>query len=163
MVPDDNTAVTAQMYSTLGDIYNIQKNYTAADSSYDKALQLEPDNASYLNNYAYYLSERNTRLNDAEKMSKHSLELRKDEPTFLDTYGWILYREGKYEKAREYVQKAIDASPANADGTLFEHMGDISYKLNDVDKAIEYWKKAKEKGIDSETIDKKIRDRKLYE
>jgi len=163
MSPDDNAAVTAQMYSTLGDIYNLQKNFTAADSSYDKALQLAPDNASYLNNYAYYLSERNTRLSDAEKMSKRSLELRKDEPTFLDTYGWILYREGKYDKAREYVQKAIDANPANADGTLFEHMGDIYYKLNDFDKAVEYWKKAKEKGIDSETIDKKIRDRKLYE
>ena len=108
-----------------------------------------------LYNYSYYLSLRNKRLEDAEKMSKRSLELRPEEPTFLDTYGWILYKSGDYKKAKEYIQKAIDANNEGADGTLWEHLGDIYYKLNNKEKAVEYWKKAKEKGTENEQIDKK--------
>jgi tetratricopeptide (TPR) repeat protein len=164
MQPEDNEKVLSQMYSTLGEIYNTTKQYKLSDSVYQKALKIDPDNAAVLNNYSYYLSLRNTRLEEAEKMSKHSLELRPDEATYLDTYGWILFKLGKYEKAREYIQKAVDSNPSNADGTLFEHLGDVYYKLNNGDKAIEYWMKAKEKGTENqELIDKKIRDRKIYE
>jgi Tfp pilus assembly protein PilF len=151
------------MYTGLGDAYNYAKKYSASDSSYDYALKLDPMNATVLNNYAYYLSVRGVRLEDAERMSKKSLEVRKDEPTFMDTYGWILYKQGKYKDAQEYIQKAIDANGENADGTLWEHLGDVYYKQGNVDKAVECWTKAKEKGTENTDIDKKIKDRKLYE
>jgi pentatricopeptide repeat protein len=147
----------------IGDAYNFMKQYQLSDESYEKAMKLTPDNATLLNNYAYYLSVRNTRLDDAEKMSRKSLEIRKDEPTFLDTYGWVLYKQGKNDKALEYIQKAIDISGNAADATLWEHLGDIYFKLGNVDKAVEYWKKSKEKGSENTDIDKKINDRKLYE
>ncbi|RYD56194.1 MAG: tetratricopeptide repeat protein [Sphingobacteriales bacterium] len=163
MQPEDNSQLMAEMYSTLGDIYNIIKEYKLSDESYDKALKIDGNNATVLNNYAYYLSLRGTKLDEAEKMSKRSLDIRPNEATFLDTYGWVLYKQGKYDKAREYIQKALDANPA-ADGTLYEHLGDVHYKLNKTDKAVEYWKQAKEKGTDNnDTIDKKIKDRKLYD
>lgn len=161
--PEDNTLILGDMYSSLGDAYNFLKEFERSDNAYEKALSLNKDNASVLNNYSYYLSLRNERLKDAEKMSKRSLELRPDEPTFLDTYGWILYKQGKYPEAKEYIEKAIKANPAG-DGTLFEHLGDIWYKLHDIDKAVENWKRAKERGADDmELLDKKIQERKLYE
>ncbi len=163
MQPDEGQQILADMYSTLGDAYNSTQKYAASDSAYEKALKLAPDNASVLNNYSYYLSVRNKRLDDAEKMSKRSLELRPDEATFLDTYGWILYKKGDYRKAKEYIEKAVNANPQGADGTLLDHLGDIYYKLNNTDKAVEYWKQAKERGTDNVQIDKKIQDRKLYE
>lgn len=163
MQPEDNKAQLVQMYTGLGDVYNYAKKYSASDSSYDYALKLDPMNATVLNNYAYYLSVRGVRLEDAERMSKKSLEVRKDEPTFMDTYGWILYKQGKYKDAQEYIQKAIDANGENADGTLWEHLGDVYYKQGNVDKAVECWTKAKEKGTENTDIDKKIKDRKLYE
>ncbi|MBN9484989.1 MAG: hypothetical protein BGO70_05290 [Bacteroidetes bacterium 43-93] len=163
MQPEDNKGQLAQMYTLLGDAYNFDKQYPQSDEAYNKALALDPENATVLNNYAYYLSVRGVRLDDAEKMSRKSLEIRKNEPTFMDTYGWILYKQGKYDKALEYIQKAIDANGINADGTVWEHLGDVYYKLNEVDKAVEAWKKAKEKGTDNIEIDKKIKDRKLYE
>lgn len=163
MQPEENKPLLAQMYAILGDTYQLTKDYELSDGAYDESLKLAPDNASVLNNYSYYLSLRNKRLEDAEKMSKRSLELRPDEPTFLDTYGWILYQSGDYKKAKEYIQKAIDANADGADGTLWEHLGDIYYKLNNKAKAVEYWKMAKEKGTENEQIDKKIQDQKLYE
>lgn len=163
MQPEDNKAQLVQMYTGLGDAYNYAKKYSASDSSYDYALKLDPMNATVLNNYAYYLSVRGVRLEDAAQMSKKSLEVRKDEPTFMDTYGWILYKQGKYKDAQEYIQKAIDAIGENADGTLWEHLGDVYYKQGNVDKAVECWTKAKERGTENTDIDKKIKDRKLYE
>ena len=40
--------------------------------------------------------------------------------------------------------------------TLLEHYGDILIQLGEKDKAVEYWRKAKEAGSDSKTIETKI-------
>ncbi len=160
--PEENGGFLAEMYGLLGEIQNVTGNHDASDASYEKSLKLNPNNASVLNNYAYYLSVRGLRLSDAEKMSRKSLEIRPDESTFLDTYGWILFKQGNYSKAKEYIEKAADLNPSS-DGTLLDHLGDIHYKLNDKEKAVELWKKAREKGTDNPHIDKKINDRKLYE
>jgi tetratricopeptide (TPR) repeat protein len=163
MQPETNKALLAAMYSTLGDIHHSSKQDNLSDEAFAKALQMEPNDASVLNNFSYYLSERGVKLDSAEKMSKRSLELRPNEGTYLDTYGWILYKKGNYEKARDYVQKAIDLNVDRADATLYEHLGDIYYKLNNKAKALENWRIAKQKGGDDPQLDKKINDGKLYE
>lgn len=162
MQPDDNRQLLSEMYSSLGDIYHTTNQYKLSDSCFQKALDLDPDNATVLNNYGYYLSERGIKLEDAEKMAKKALQLRPGEATFMDTYGWILYKSGKFTEAKEYITKAIDANPQNADGTLFEHLGDVYYKLNNKEKAVENWLKAKEKGVNGQ-IDKKIQEKRLLE
>ncbi len=161
--PEDQPELLADVYAMLGDVYNLLREYEQSDSSYERALRLAPANATVLNNYSYYLSERGVRLDDAERMSRQSLVIRPDEATFLDTYGWILYKQGKYEKAESYIRKAINSNTDEADGTLWDHLGDIRYRLGDVSQAVEYWQKAKEKGSENDQLDKKIKDRKLYE
>jgi len=161
--PEDDTSLLVQMYSVLGDIYNTTKQPVLSDSVFDHVLRITPNNAMVLNNYAYYLSERNVRLTDAEKMSARSLQLQPGTSTYMDTYGWILYKEGKYNNAKEYIQKAIDIDGANADAALYEHLGAVYYKLNEIDKAVQLWQKAKEKGSENPQIDKQIQERKLYE
>lgn len=163
MIPEENKGELADMHSMLADVYNSTKQYELSDENFEKALQLIPDNASTLNNYAYYLSERGARLDEAEKMSKRSLELAPDQATFLDTYGWIMYKKGEYKKAREYVQKAIDKEETTASGTLWDHLGDIHFKLGDKDKALDCWQKAIKLGADNPQLEKKIKEVKLYE
>ena len=161
--PEEEKETLEFMYATLGDVCNLNKQFTQSDTAYERSLKLNPKNPSVLNNYSYNLSERGIRLDAAESMSKKSLEIRPNEPTFLDTYGWILYKQGKFEKAKEYIQKAINLNLEEADATLFEHLGDVYFKLKDVDKAIEYWKMAKQKGSENPMIDKKIQDKTVYE
>jgi len=161
---DEDEEMTASMYTLLGDIYNATKEYARSDSSYEAAMRINPDDATLLNNYAYYLSVRKVRLKDAERMSKRSLELRPGEATFLDTYGWILFQEGKFAEAKKYIQEAIDSSGEAASGTLWEHLGDVEIKLGNTGKALENWQKAKQKGSDDlQKLDKKIRDKQFYE
>lgn len=158
----ENKPLQAQIYSTLGDAYNSSKNYLKSDSSFEKALMFSPNDVTILNNYAYYLSVRKYRLDDAEKMSKKSLELQPNSKSFLDTYGWILFQQGNYTEAKNYIEKAINIS-SEIDGTLFDHLGDVYYKLNNIDKAIENWNKALKSGISNKEILNKIKERKLNE
>jgi tetratricopeptide (TPR) repeat protein len=163
MQPENNKQLLGGMYSLLADIYHTNKQDDLSDKAFEKALEIIPNDASVLNNYSYYLSERGIKLDEAERMSMKSLLLRPDEGTFLDTYGWIAYKQGKYDKAKEYIQKAINVAGDKADGTVYEHIGDVYYKLNDKDKAMQYWKMAKEKGGDMPQLDKKIKEGRLYE
>ena len=158
----DNDAQLLQFYSNLGDIYNKQKNYAASDNYFDKALKLNDDDPTILNNYAYYLSVRNEQLDKADAMSKKSNDLSPNQPSYEDTYAWILYKKGNYQEAKKWIEKAM-ANGADNNGTILEHYGDIIYKLGQTEQAIEYWQKAKATGDYSEFLDKKLTDRKLYE
>lgn len=151
-----------QFYANLAEVYNNLKEYDKSDKEFEEAIQLDPDNSYILNNYAYYLSLRKEKLDKAEKLSKHSLEISPTSVSYLDTYGWILFQQEKYEEAKKYFEKAIDKGGFNRPA-IVEHYGDVFYKLNQSDKALENWKKSKELGNNSETLKKKIADKKYYE
>ncbi|WP_198666836.1 tetratricopeptide repeat protein [Taibaiella helva] len=159
----NNDDLLSDVLISLGDVYNTEGRFSASDSCYRSALKLQPNNAMALNNFSYYLSVRGENLDEAEKMSAKSLKLRPDESTFLDTYGWILYRKGKYTEAKTYIQRAIELNKDNADPTLWEHLGDIEYKLGNIDSALEYWNTALSKGERSESLQKKINEKKLHD
>lgn len=158
----NNDALLEQFYSSLGDTYNELENYDASYAAYDKALSINPDNAVVLNNYAYYLSLRSVKLDKAAEMAKKAVELDPYNENNLDTYAWVLYKQGKYEKALEWIKKAFN-NGGDASGVVLEHYGDIYYKLNKPDEAMKYWKMAREKKEYSNLLDKKIKDKTLYE
>jgi len=157
-----NNALLVQFYTFLGDTYNRLKNNSLSDESYEKALKIDPENSYVLNNYAYYLSLRNENLANAEAMSAKSVKLDAANPANMDTYGWVLYKLGKYEDAARWVEKAIAATPS-PDADLLEHIGDIYFKLGNTEKAVLNWQNARKVGNGSEFLEKKIKDMKLYE
>jgi tetratricopeptide (TPR) repeat protein len=158
----DNKILTAQFYTLIGDAQNSLKNFPASDNAYDKALELDPNNISVLNNYAYFLSLRKTNLEKAVAMSKKCNDLEPNNNSYLDTYGWILYQQSKYDDAKVWIGKALDNGGRN-NGTLLEHYGDVLFKLGETENAVKYWIDAKKVGGTSDFIDKKIADKKLYE
>lgn len=147
-------------YTNIADAYNAVKDYEKSDKAFDNALKVEPDNVEVLNNYAYYLSLRKQNLDKAEKFSRRSNELSPNNRNYIDTYGWILYQLGKYREAEEWLGRALKIGKS---AVIMEHYGDVLYKLDRKDEALNYWKQAKETGPASELLDKKIADKKLYE
>ena len=93
--------------ATAGDCWHAIGNDRKAMRCYDKVLRLDPDNATTLNNYAYYLSLAGRKLKKAEKMSRTSLDLEPDNPSYLDTYGWILHLLGRDQEAKPYFKRAM--------------------------------------------------------
>jgi len=159
----DNKNLEAQFYAGLGDAYNELKDYVRSDSSYEKALATNPKDAFVMNNYSYYLSLRGDKLDKAEALSKQSNELVPNSSSFEDTYGWILYRMGKYSEAKSWIEKSLGHG-SDKSAVVLEHYGDVLYKLGETNKALEYWQKAKDTGEPgSELLDKKINEKKLFE
>jgi tetratricopeptide (TPR) repeat protein len=151
----DNPLLTAQFWSSLGEAYNKAKEFAKSDHAYEKALALQPNDPTTLNNWAYYLSVRGEQLERAERMSKRSNELAPGQPTYQDTYAWVLFRMKRYAEARTWMEKAI-AGSASPDGELLEHYGDILFELGERSSALEQWRQAKARGGASEAIDRKI-------
>ncbi len=158
----DNPPLLAQFWSSLGDAYNEAKQFGKSDQAYDKALALEPNNTGTLNNYAYYLSLRKDQLEKAERMSRRSNELAPGQPTYQDTYAWVLFQLGRYADARTWMEKALAGSP-DPDGVLLEHYGDILFELGETTAAVEQWKKAFGKEGASELLERKINEGKRLE
>jgi tetratricopeptide (TPR) repeat protein len=150
-----------QMLITLGDVSFELKNYDRSDSSYEAALEIDPNNATVLNNYAYYLSERDDKLEKAEKMSKKSNLLVDNNSAFIDTYAWIMYKMKNYKEALDWMEQAMQLPDALERPELLTHYGDILYKSGQTDKAILQWEKALEKGGDREVLESKIKNRKI--
>lgn len=156
----DDPGVINQLNTQLGDIYYNLKKYDKSDAAYEAVLRTDAENMHVLNNYSYYLSMRGEKLDMALKMSQKLIEMEPDNPTYLDTHGWVLYVMKKYKDARYYIEKAAMLSPESA--VIVEHLGDVLYKLGEKNKALEKWKKAKTLGEDhSPELDEKIATGKL--
>jgi len=158
----NNNDLLEQFYSSLGDTYYAMDNFKASYDSYDKALAINPDNVYVLNNYAYYLTLNSEKLDKAENMSRKAVDLEPYNSNFLDTYAWVLYQQKKYKDALEWIKKAY-SNGGTESGVVLEHYGDILFQLGEKEEALNYWKLAREQKDYSEFLDKKIKDKQLYE
>ncbi len=158
-----NKELTADFDTYIGDTYHLLNNTEKAFEAYDRVLRTNPDNIYVLNNYAYYLSLENKDLERALQMSSKTIKAEPKNPTYLDTYAWVLYKLGRYEDALKYMNKVFKYEK-NPQGINYEHLGDIYYQLGDTKNAVKNWKKAKKEGGEvSEFLELKIKDEKLYE
>jgi tetratricopeptide (TPR) repeat protein len=162
---DINPEIMARMWSSMGDAYNELKQHEKSDSCYDEALVINPNDAFTLNNYAYYLSLREDKLEKAEKMSKRSNLLVENNSAFLDTYAWIMYQLKDYKKAKEWMEKAIKVMEDEGQDrpVLLEHYGDILFKYGDIEGAMTNWNRALEAGGDKPGLEAKIKNKAILE
>lgn len=149
----------SRYYGTMGDIFHEMGLQDSTYWCYDEALKYNEQNWMVLNNYAYFLSLEQRDLNKAEKMALKVIQQFPDNPTYLDTYAWVLFQQSSYFMAQFYLQKALDAQGDEPSAALMEHMGDILAKQGDLKKALEYWQKALDCGdLDNrEEVEEKIR------
>lgn len=69
-------------------------------------LEIEPNNPTYLNAYAYTLALQNRRLRDARHYAESALELAPDQAEILDTLGYIAYLQNDFKTAVNVLQQA---------------------------------------------------------
>ncbi|MDX5345842.1 MAG: tetratricopeptide repeat protein, partial [Hymenobacteraceae bacterium] len=157
----ENKEMMVQFNIQLGDSYHSLKEFKKSDEAYEEALAYDSNNAHVLNNYSYFLSVRNENLPKAKILAGKLVKQNPNNATYLDTYAWVLYKLKEYQDARLYLEQAIANT---SDATVVEHYGDVLFQLGHRDEAVEQWMRAKAMGGDtSEFIDKKIKDKKLYE
>ncbi len=154
-------SLLSEFCGQLGDAYNGLGNNVESDKAYEQALAQNPNNDHVLNNYSYFLSLREEKMEQARTMAAQLTRKHPDNPTYLDTYGWVLYVSGDFKEAKKYLRKAVELN--QEDGTILEHYGDVLFRLGDVEEAVTYWEMAATTDEASENIEQKIRERKIYE
>ena len=83
------------------------------------------------------------------------------QPNYYDTRGWVYFKQGKYEAALTDFLKAFELD--NQQQVIAEHLGDVYSKLNDKEKAVEFWEKAVQLGAKGTIIEKKIATKTYHE
>ncbi len=96
-------------------------------------LDREPDNVTALNALGYTLANRTERYSEAFSLISRALELDPEEPAILDSMGWILYRQGKYAQAVDYLSKAFAKFP---DPEVAAHLGEVLWISGDKARAL---------------------------
>lgn len=159
----DDTGLLSQVHASIADCQQSLEQFDLAEASYEQSIALDSLNIYALNNYAYHLAVRGTKLEKAERLSSRVVtELAPDVANYMDTYAWVLYKQGRYSEARRWIESALSKTKT-ANATLLEHYGDILYKLNLTPEAVVEWKKALQAGGESDILERKIRDKQLYE
>jgi tetratricopeptide (TPR) repeat protein len=148
--------------TSIGDALYKMKDYDGAFEAYEKALKLDPENVYILNNYSYYLALQNRNLNRAEELAQKLNNIEKNKALYEDTYAWVFFKQENFTEAKSWAEKALEHG-GSSNSAILEHYGDILYKLNEKEKALEYWLKARDAGGNSEILIKKINDKTWYE
>ena len=147
-----NTMEILQMKAT---ILEESGKYNLSDSLYNYLIDTHPEDPVSLNNFAYSLATREKELDFALEMVNKALKLVPNNASYLDTKGWILYKQKKYPEAEEYLNKAYKVIGDNAE--ILEHLGDIMLKQNKLEEAQEYYRKALELDTNNEQLKQKIK------
>lgn len=142
----DDLVWVSSLYCMQGDIDYKNGNPDKAFLEYEESLFFFPDNALTLNNYAYFLSEEEKNLDRAKEMSKKSMELSDNNPTYLDTYAWILFKLQEYPEALEYQKKALELAEqlGEENPEYYDHYGEILIMNGQLDEGEKYKEKAKD-------------------
>ncbi len=151
MLSNDNRELLIQILATEADAYYRKGDSEQAFKKFSEALEISPNDNLVLNNYAYFLAEKNTRLKDAEKMIEIVILSEPENNTYLDTQAWVFYKQKKFKKAEGVMLKILE-SEDNNDATYYEHYGFILKSMKRCEEAVIYWNKALEMDDSKENL-----------
>jgi tetratricopeptide (TPR) repeat protein len=108
--------------------------------AYSTIVKNSPRDPNALNAYGYVLTNYSNNYKKAYKLIKKAIKLDPDNPAIIDSYGWILYRMGKYEEAEEELNRAYQLYK---DPEIAFHLIKVLLKTNKKERAKNLFKEAR--------------------
>jgi tetratricopeptide (TPR) repeat protein len=165
----------------LSGLYVENKQIEKAAEQLQGLIKRHPDAATYKNDLGFIWCDNDMKLEESEKLIRGALELDKkakqklleekkiDEITenaaYLDSMGWVLFKQKKYKEALEYLKKAAADQEEGNHLEIWDHLGDCHMALGQKEEAIEAWSKAlkledisKRDGERRRKVSEKLRD-----
>ena len=119
-------------------------------------LKEDPDNPSYNNDLGYIWADHDMNLAESEKMIRKAIDLdkkkqAKDKPelkpeqikanaSYLDSLGWVLFKQKKYKEALPPLEEAVKTDESQSI-EIYDHLAVVQLALGDKAAAVESWKK----------------------
>lgn len=138
----------ATTYESLDDAKN-------AEVELRKTLEFDPNDPDVLNFLGYLLADEDLRLKEAEELIERALLDDPDNGFYLDSLGWVYFRQGKGKEAVEYIKRAIRSMNSD-DAILRDHLGDAYQLDGQTEKALAEWERARRLDPELEGVQEKI-------
>ncbi|MDR2693593.1 MAG: tetratricopeptide repeat protein [Chitinispirillales bacterium] len=115
----------------IGSILEKRKRIDEAAAAFGHVLRIHPGDAQAANYLGYMWAEAGMMLDSAKALIEAALKKDPDNGAYLDSYAWVFYQMGDYEKALHYMNRALEQESVRNDPVPYEHIGDIYFKLSD--------------------------------
>jgi tetratricopeptide (TPR) repeat protein len=155
-----NDELKFNVISLLGKVYMQMGDQARANEAFDKALELQADNIELLRTYSNYLAQQGKSLNKAETYARKVLSADPSNPETEHLLALITLQKGDLKTALSYIEQAMDHGAGDNYRSL-ELYGDILFSTGETDEAVEYWQLSLKGGNKSETLKRKIAERKI--
>jgi len=152
--PDDD-----DLALKLGAVFEEAGRVEEAEQEFRRIIERDPLNAPALNYLGYMLADRGLKLSEAITFIERALKIDPDNPAYLDSLGWALFKQGNAEQAEAPLRKA--AGVLVTESVIQDHFGDVLAQRGKTDEAIAAWERALKgdgEGIDRPAVEKKIKD-----
>lgn len=123
---------------------------------FEQLVAEDSTNGTIANYLGYIWADQGVKLDEAERLIELALEGDSTNGAYLDSYGWVFFKKGKYDKAEKYLLQAL--SQITEDYVIYYHLGDLYTMLEKYGEALRYYEKAAtfSNNPDSDTIMRKI-------
>ena len=166
---DDAVRVIEQAETTFGEsdeftfrlanFYEQAGRLADAERELRRMIERDPLDGNALNYLGYMLADRTDRHAEAVELIERALRGEPDNPAYLDSLGWALFKQGKVDAALDPLARAAAAVPANS--VIQDHYGDLLARQGKWADAVAAWQRALAgdgESIDAAAVEKKIRD-----
>jgi tetratricopeptide (TPR) repeat protein len=152
----NNDEVVRLARSGLSVVYVNQGDFAKGEAELEALLQRQPDDPGVNNDLGYLYADQGKNLEKAEAMVRKALQEEPKSSAYLDSLGWVLFKSGKVKEAVEPLQQAIENMTGSGDATIYEHLGDVYFRLQDNAKAKDAWVQAEKAGTKAAPPDKRL-------
>lgn len=114
-----------------------------------RIILLDPDNEMAYNSLGYTLADRTERYQEAYDLIRRAIELAPNDPAIIDSLGWVQYKLGLLDDARQNLERAYALFP---DPEVAAHLGEVYWVMGDKREAERVWQDALETAPNSEFI-----------
>jgi tetratricopeptide (TPR) repeat protein len=159
---NNNKELRHHINASMAEIYYISGKLEKSTELFEIVLAENPNNEEALNNYSYLLAAGKKNIEKALMLSERLIKMHPNLAANFDTYAWVLYQKGDYLKANEAIDLAL-SKDKNGSGSIFEHKGDILFKIGQIDNAVIFWKRALELNKSNKKLENKIKERTIIE
>jgi tetratricopeptide (TPR) repeat protein len=148
-----------EVRNTLASVYSAARQHDKAEEQLKLILDSDPNDATANNDLGYLWADQNKNLDEAERLIRKALDLDRaqrttgtslavdsdqDNAAYVDSLGWVLFRKKKYPEARTEMERAVKMADGADDPTVWDHLGDVYFRLEDRAKARAAWTKSAE-------------------
>lgn len=140
-----------QVLFYLGTLYDSVDRKNDVISTMQKVISIDPKHVQALNYVAYTWADRSQNLEEAEKYARLAVSLEPKDGYILDTLGWVLYKQGKYSEALQFLEAAHKLAPQVP--IIAEHLGDVYVKQAMIEKARGMYGRALQAETEKEKMD----------